>query len=64
MFLARRPDEPADDALGEFYRNLLRATSDDAPNGRWQLCDRSGWPDNASFMNVVPWYWWHNEPGS
>jgi hypothetical protein len=62
VFLARRPDEPADDALGEFYRNLLRATSDDAfRNGQWQLCERSGWPDNGSFMNLVAWCRRHDE---
>jgi hypothetical protein len=56
VFLARGPDEPADEALGEFYRKLLRAIDDDAfRNGDWALCERSGWPDNASFANLVAW---------
>ena len=42
VFLARRPDEPADGALGEFYRKLLGAASDDAlRDGHWQLCERT-----------------------
>ena len=62
VFLARRPDEPADAALAEFYRSLLRATSDDAfRNGEWQLCERSGWSDNGSFLNLVAWCWRQDE---
>ena len=62
VFLARRPDEPADAALGEFYRRLLGAASDGAfRDGHWQLCERSGWPDNASFLNLVAWCWRHDE---
>ena len=26
-------------------------------NGHWQLCDRTGWPDNASYQNLVAWGW-------
>jgi hypothetical protein len=25
--------------------------------GQWNLCDRKGWPDNASFQNLVAWSW-------
>ena len=25
--------------------------------GLWQLCERSGWPDNASYMNLIAWCW-------
>jgi glycosidase len=62
VFLARRPEEPADGALGEFYRKLLGAARDDAlRDGHWQLCERSGWPDNASFLNLVAWCWRHDD---
>jgi hypothetical protein len=25
--------------------------------GEWRLCERSGWPDNPSFLNLVAWCW-------
>ena len=62
VFLGRRPDEPVDHELFEFYRRLLKAI--DAPvfrNGEWQLCERSGWPDNSSFLNLIAWCWSKDE---
>ncbi len=58
VFLGRRPDEPADKDLQTFYRRLLKAI--DAPvfrDGQWQLCERTGWPDNPTFQNIVAWTW-------
>jgi hypothetical protein len=58
VFLGRRPDEPADKGLQTFYRGLLKAI--DVPvfrDGQWQLCERSGWPDNPTFQNIVAWTW-------
>lgn len=58
VFLRRRPLEPTDWALSEFYRALLTAV--DRPvfrEGQWRLCNRTGWPDNASFQNLVAWSW-------
>jgi hypothetical protein len=58
VFLARRPAEPVDKALQAFYDKLLTAIN--APifrDGAWRLCERSGWPDNASFRNLVAWSW-------
>jgi hypothetical protein len=26
-------------------------------SGEWRLCERSGWPDNQSFLNLVAWCW-------
>jgi hypothetical protein len=26
-------------------------------NGEWRLCERSGWPDNQTFLNLVAWSW-------
>jgi hypothetical protein len=58
VFLGRRPDERPDEALSDFYHKLLRAIADDAVrNGEWRLCERTGWPDNASFQNILAWYW-------
>jgi hypothetical protein len=58
VFLGRRPQEPADWALQDFYAKLLRAIR--APvfrDGQWRLCGRSGWPDNPSYQNIVAWSW-------
>ena len=58
VFLGRRPDEPADPDLRAFYRTLLKAASlMGMRNGNWQLCDRTGWPDNARYRNLVAWCW-------
>ena len=58
VFLARRPEEAVDRELVAFYESLLGATRSDVfRNGTWQLCERSGWPDNRSCENVVSWCW-------
>jgi hypothetical protein len=47
-----------DKELKAFYTTLLAAI--DAPvfrEGDWQLCERSGWPDNSSARNLVAWSW-------
>lgn len=56
VFLRRRPEEPTDHSLKDFYKKLLRAIGrDDFKEGRWQLCERTGWPDNQSYVNLVGW---------
>jgi Alpha amylase, catalytic domain len=58
VFLGRRPDEPVDASLQDFYAKLLKFIA--APvfhDGHWNLCQRTGWPDNPSFHNLVAWSW-------
>lgn len=58
IFLGRRPDEPVNSDLQAFYQKLLKAI--DRPIFRqraWTLCQRTGWPENASFQNIVAWGW-------
>jgi Alpha amylase, catalytic domain len=58
VFLGRRPAEPVDEELRAFYEKLLSAIN--APifrDGKWTLCERSGWPDNQSCQNMVAWSW-------
>ena len=63
VFLARRPVEPLDKELQAFYRNLLAAVKESGLcEGEWQLCDRSGWPDNSSYLNLVAWCWSQGGP--
>lgn len=58
VFLSRRPKESPDSDLQPFYKRLLTETAREVfRNGRWRLCDRSGWPDNASHLNIVTWCW-------
>jgi hypothetical protein len=58
IFMGRRPAEPLDQDLAAFYGCLLKATNRDVfRNGAWRLCERSGWPDNQSFLNLLAWCW-------
>ena len=56
VFLRRRPQEPSDAGLREFYLKLFDALREkDLRGGQWQLCERLGWPDNDSHLNIVAW---------
>jgi hypothetical protein len=58
VFLARRPEEPAHAELLAFYRQLLEALRrGNFLQGSWQLCERTGWSDNASALNLISWCW-------
>ena len=54
--LGRRPQEPPDVSLCDFYKKLLPAARENC-SGQWQLCDIDGWPDNQSCRNFVAWTW-------
>jgi glycosidase len=58
VFLGRRPDEVVERDLQLFYKKLLNAIDKPAfRDGQWSLCERSGWPDNATFQSVLAWNW-------
>jgi glycosidase len=60
--LGRRPAETANARRLDFYRRLLAAVDTPAiREGEWRLCERSGWPDNQSCMNLVAWCWRRGE---
>ncbi len=62
VFLARRPDEPIDADLQAFYHKLLAVESASGlREGAWQLCERVGWPDNSSYLNLVACCWEQSE---
>jgi hypothetical protein len=62
VFLGRRPNEPVDHSLQDFYNKLLGAIHRPLfHTGAWQLCERTGWPDNRSFENIVTWTWKANQ---
>jgi glycosidase len=54
--LGRRPAETADPELQGFYSRLLEIAKHSVfRDGDWRLCERSGWPDNASYLNLLGW---------
>jgi hypothetical protein len=56
--LGRSPAEPTDLKLREFYRTLLKEiTSPVFREGKWQMCEGSGWPNNDSHRNLTAWCW-------
>lgn len=58
VFLKRRPQEPVDSRLNEFYKRLLASTDNETMRqGRWRLCELWGWPDNGTCTNLVAWSW-------
>jgi hypothetical protein len=58
VFLGRRPSEPVDQDLQSFYHRLLKLVGNQTfREGEWHLCERSGWVDNQSCLNLVAWCW-------
>jgi len=58
VFLGRRSQEPVDEELKAFYLKLLKTINSPLfREGQWSLCERTGWPDNSSFQNLVAWSW-------
>jgi hypothetical protein len=58
VFLGRRPVEPVDTDLRSFYQTLFKADFlKELRSGNWQLCERTGWPDNPSYQHLVAWCW-------
>ena len=58
VFLSRRPDEPPDQELAAWYRDLLREVAEhEVRTGAWQLLPVTGWPDNQSGDNLIAWSW-------
>jgi Alpha amylase, catalytic domain len=58
VFLARRPQEPVNETLRLLYENLLKAIGKPAfRDQQWSMCECAGWPDNASYQNLLAWTW-------
>ncbi|MGW7544421.1 alpha-amylase [Streptomyces sp. NPDC054770] len=56
VFLSRRPEEPADESLRDFYGRLLAAVAP-AREGDWQQLAATGWPDNDTHLDLLAWSW-------
>jgi hypothetical protein len=62
VFLGREEAEPINQDLRAFYLELLLAIKDSGiQTGEWQLCERTGWPDNSSYHNLLAWCWRQGE---
>jgi hypothetical protein len=58
VFLNRRPAEPVDSDLQNFYQTLLAEVAQPVfKKGAWGLGDCYGWPDNRSYLNLAAWGW-------
>jgi len=58
VFLNRRPAEPVDSDLQNFYQTLLAAVAQTVfKEGAWRLGSPYGWPDNRSYLNLAAWGW-------
>ena len=58
VFLGRRPNELVDQQLAAFYTHLLKLCRHERfREGTWSLCERSGWPENPSWQNILSWCW-------
>jgi glycosidase len=65
VFLNRRPDEPPDKELADWYRGLLATVARHrVRQGAWRLLDVTGWPDNQSCRNLLAWSWTGNGRGT
>ena len=59
--LRRGPIEKELSDLSSFSGRLLYEV--DHPvfhNGKWEICDITGWPDNQSHENLLAWRWSYN----
>jgi hypothetical protein len=58
VHLGRRPQEPVNAGLRDFYGSLLRLVARQTLlEGEWQLCECQGWADNQSHLNLLAWSW-------
>jgi hypothetical protein len=58
MHLGRRPEEPVDVRLHDFYRRLLACLRRPEARGRWRWSEcRPAWPGNDSFDGFITFTW-------
>ena len=56
--MGRSPAEPKDSKLARLYRTLLKEIASPVfRDGKWQMCEVSGWSNNDSHFNLAAWCW-------
>ncbi|MFI6437885.1 alpha-amylase [Streptomyces sp. NPDC050759] len=58
VFLSRRPEEPVDEPLRDFYGRLLPVAAA-VRRGDWRLLTPTGRPDNDTHRDLLAWTWTH-----
>ncbi|MDH6611828.1 hypothetical protein M2164_007463 [Streptomyces sp. SAI-208] len=58
VFLRRRPQEPVDEPLRDFYHRLLPAAAS-VRRGDWRPLTLEGRPDDDTHRNLLAWTWTH-----
>lgn len=58
VFLRRRPQEPVDEPLRDFYDRLLPAAAI-VRRGDWRPLTPAGWEDNDTHRHLLAWTWTH-----
>ncbi|GAB4573325.1 MAG: alpha-amylase family glycosyl hydrolase [Anaerolineae bacterium] len=60
--LGRRQHENTNAHLQAFYHTLLELLRHPVfHHGTWQLCERTGWPDNHTYEHLLAWCWEYEE---
>ncbi|GAA4019833.1 alpha-amylase [Streptomyces plumbiresistens] len=60
VFLSRRPPEPADEPLRDFYGRLLGAAAA-VRRGEWRPLTPTALPDNDTHGGLLAWTWTHED---
>ncbi|MER6288693.1 alpha-amylase [Streptomyces sviceus] len=60
VFLTRRPQEPVDEPLRDFYARLLPAAAS-VRRGDWRPLTPTGLPDDRTHHHLLAWTWTHAE---
>ncbi len=60
VFLSRRPREPVDERLRDFYARLLPAAAT-VRQGEWRPLAPTGWPDDDTHRHLLAWTWTRDE---
>ncbi|MGC0342892.1 alpha-amylase [Streptomyces sp. SLBN-8D4] len=60
VFLTRRPQEPVDEPLRDFYARLLPAAAS-VRRGEWRPLTPTGLPDDPTHHHLLAWTWTHAE---
>ncbi|MFF7168254.1 alpha-amylase family glycosyl hydrolase [Streptomyces pseudovenezuelae] len=58
VFLTRRPEEPVDEPLRDFYERLLPAAAS-VRRGDWRPLTPAGLPDDHTHHHLLAWTWTH-----
>jgi hypothetical protein len=60
--LRRAPEEALQEDHWKFTKQLLKEVNHPVfHEGKWEICETAGWPDNTSHQNLLAWCWHKGE---